>query len=103
MTRTCPFENRSLKEFSFESLKSQTNPGETDFETLYGFKDASLIVFLAVFNPFHPFIFTQFQLLFYKLKSFLYIYAKILVPAAARLGRLRQIKNAFRRFRSLQQ
>ena len=36
MTRTCPFENRSYKEFSSESLQNKTkqnktkkNPGET--------------------------------------------------------------------------
>ena len=28
MTRTCPFENRSHKEFFIESLQNQTNPGE---------------------------------------------------------------------------
>ena len=31
MTRTYPFENRSHKEFSVESLQNQTNPGETQF------------------------------------------------------------------------
>ena len=31
MTRTCSFENRSHKEFSSESLKIQTNTGETQF------------------------------------------------------------------------
>ena len=32
MTRTCPFEKRSHKEFSImESLLSPTNPGETHF------------------------------------------------------------------------
>ena len=31
MICTCPFENKDYKEFSFESLQNQTNPGETQF------------------------------------------------------------------------
>ena len=29
MTRTCPLENRSHKEFSIEYLQNQINPGDT--------------------------------------------------------------------------
>ena len=50
MTDTCPFENRSQKQLSIESLQNQTNPQWLNFETLYFFQKLFILLPKNAFN-----------------------------------------------------